>query len=294
MRALITGGKGFVGRWLTAHLEANGDDVVVVDAETDVTDPAAIGPAVARSAPDAIYHLAARTHVGDSWLDPIEVLRVNALGTSAVLAAAREEAAGASVLVISSAEVYGPVDPAVLPLTEEAPLLPATPYAASKAAAEQVALQAWLGYGQRVIVARPFNHVGPGQAPNFAVPALARRIAEAVASGGRALRVGTVSTQRDFTDVRDVVRAYRLLIERGQSGTVYNICSGKAVSIEEVARRLMALCGVELELAPDPELIRPVDVPVLLGDPSRLVLATGWQPEIDLDDTLRAVLEDVA
>lgn len=292
MRALITGGRGFVGRWLAAHLREAGDDVVVVDAETDVTDEAAIDQALAAARPDAVYHLAARSHVGESWRDPLNVLRVNVLGTAGVLAAARRANEDATVLVVSSAEVYGALSGAELPVSEDAPLRPATPYAASKAAAENVAVQAWLGYGQRVVVVRPFNHVGPGQPPTFAVPALARRVAEARRTGATELTVGTVTTRRDFTDVRDVVRAYRLLVERGDPGTVYNVCSGVDVAISDVAHTLMALAGVDLRLVTDPALVRPVDVPVLRGDPSRLAAATGWAPLISLDETLRDVLAD--
>jgi GDP-4-dehydro-6-deoxy-D-mannose reductase len=292
VRALITGGRGFVGRWLTAHLRDAGDEVVVVDAETDVTDEAAVDRALDAANPDAVYHLAARTHVGDSWRDPLDVLRVNVLGTAAVLAAARRATPGATVLVVSSAEVYGALSVSELPVVEDAPLRPATPYAASKAAGEDVALQAWRGYGQRVVVVRPFNHVGPGQAATFAVPALARRVAEARRTGATELTVGTVTTRRDFTDVRDVVRAYRLLVERGEPGSVYNVCSGTDVAIADVARMLMALAGVDLRLVTDPLLVRPVDVPVLRGDPSRLAAATGWSPAIELHETLGDVLAD--
>jgi GDP-4-dehydro-6-deoxy-D-mannose reductase len=293
VRALVTGGRGFVGRWLTEHLGHEGDDVTAVDAETDVTDEQAVQRAIETTRPDVVYHLAARAHVGDSWREPIEVLRVNVLGTAAVLAAARRAAPEATVLVVSSAEVYGALTPEQLPVAEDARVRPATPYAASKAAAEQVALQAWLGYGQRAVVVRPFNHVGPGQGPTFAVPALARRVLEARRGGGRELVVGTVTTRRDFTDVRDVVRAYRLLVEHAQPGSVYNVCSGHDVAIADVANRLMALAGVELRMVHDERLVRPVDTPVLRGDPSRLVAATGWAPAIPLDETLRAVLADL-
>src|ERR1700677_4581121 len=227
MRALITGGKGFVGQWLASHLKDSGDDVVVIDIETDISNGPALRKAVAEASPGAIYHLAAMTHVGESWENPSEVLRVNVLGTAEVLAAARTLPAPPTVLVVSSAEVYGTVTPAQLPLREDAPTAPATPYAASKLAAEAVALQAWRGYGQPVIVVRPFNHIGPGQSPNFAVPALAKRIVEARRAGAGTLRVGTLTTRRDFTDVRDVVVAYRLLIEEGLPGSVYNMASGR-------------------------------------------------------------------
>lgn len=291
MRALITGGKGFVGHWLAAWLSQQGDEVVVIDKETDVADQAAITAAVARAAPEAIYHLAAMAHVGDSWSSPGEVLRVNVLGTAGLLAAARTAAADARVLVVSSAEVYGIVTPADLPIGEGAPVQPVTPYAASKAAAEQVALQAWRGYGQPVVVVRPFNHVGPGQGPNFAVSALARRIVEAQRAGAESMPVGNLGTRRDFTDVRDVVRAYRSLVVEGEAGEIYNVCSGQDVSIGEVAERLLALSGATLRLVTDPELVRPVDVPVLRGDPAKLEAAIGWRPAIALDDTLRDVLD---
>ena len=176
MRALITGGNGFVGHHLAAHLKAQGDEVVAIDMEVDVTDPAAVAQAVTEAAPEVIYHLAALSHVGDSWSDPSKVLSVNVIGTANVLAAARQIDGDPLTIVISSAEVYGIVAPSELPLTELSEVRPASPYAASKAAAEQVALQATRGFGQRMIVVRPFNHVGPGQPPVFAVPALAKRI----------------------------------------------------------------------------------------------------------------------
>jgi GDP-4-dehydro-6-deoxy-D-mannose reductase len=230
------------------------------------------------------------THVGESWEHPSQVLRVNVLGTAELLAAARTVERAPTVLVVSSAEVYGVVQPAQLPLSEDTPTAPATPYAASKLAAEAVALQAWRGYGQPVLVVRPFNHIGPGQSPNFAVPALAKRIVEARRSGAGALRVGTLTTRRDFTDVRDVVVAYRLLVEKGVPGTVYNVASGQDVAISEVAEQLLSLAAADLELVTDPELVRPVDVPVLRGDAARLREATGWAPTIPLATTLADVL----
>jgi GDP-4-dehydro-6-deoxy-D-mannose reductase len=290
MRALITGGKGFVGQWLAAHLKDRGDEVAVIDIETDVADGAAVRRVMADVVPDAIYHLAAMTHVGESWDDPSRVLRVNVLGTAEILAAARTLPAGPRVLIVSSAEVYGVVDPGQLPLGEDTPTAPASPYAASKLAAEDVALQAWRGYGQPVTVVRPFNHIGPGQSPNFFVPALAKRIVDAGRSGAHALKVGTLTTRRDFTDVRDVVAAYRLLMERGVPGDVYNVCSGRDVAMSEVAAQLLELAGADLTFETDPELVRPVDVPVLRGDAGKLRDATGWQPLIPLATTLADVL----
>jgi GDP-4-dehydro-6-deoxy-D-mannose reductase len=290
VRALITGGKGFVGQWLAAHLKDAGDEVAVIDLETDVSDGAAVRRVMADVRPEAIYHLAAMTHVGESWENPSLVLKVNVLGTAELLAAARTLEEVPRMLVVSSAEVYGVVTPAQLPLREDTPTAPATPYAASKLAAEAVALQAWRGYGQPVVVVRPFNHIGPGQSPNFAVPALAKRIVEAGRSGAGTLAVGTLTTRRDFTDVRDVVIAYRLLMEAGRPGTIYNVCSGHDVAIAEVADQLLALAKADLKLVTDPELVRPVDVPVLRGDAALLEAATGWRPSIPLATTLADVL----
>lgn len=292
MRALVTGGRGFVGRWLCSHLEETGDEVVVTGHDLDVMDAGAVRTVVRHAAPDAVYHLAALTHVGESWEAPAETFRVNVLGTVHVLDAARACSIPPRVLVVSSAEVYGAVALEELPVTEDAPLRPVTPYAGSKAAAEYAALQAYLGYGVPAVRVRAFNHAGPGQSPSFVVSALARRIVEAERVGARSVRVGNLEARRDITDVRDVVRAYRLVIERGEAGTVYNVCSGRAVVVGELARRLLRFSHADLELEPDPELVRPVEVPVLLGDPSRLRAVTGWTSEIPLDETLAAVLED--
>jgi GDP-4-dehydro-6-deoxy-D-mannose reductase len=290
MRALITGGKGFVGQWLASHLKDCGDEVAILDVETDIADGPAVRKAVADASPDVIYHLAALTHVGESWENPSQVLKVNVLGTAELLAAARVLESPPVVLVVSSAEVYGVVSPEQLPLREDTPPAPATPYAASKLAAEAVALQSWRGYRQPVIVVRPFNHIGPGQSPNFAVPALAKRIIEARKAGNHTLPVGTLTTRRDFTDVRDVVVAYRLLVLHGTPGTTYNVCSGRDVAISDVADELLTLAHADLELVIDPDLVRPVDVPVLRGDSSLLQATTGWTPSIALATTLADVL----
>lgn len=292
MRGFVTGASGFVGSWLVAHLRGRGDEVVAVDSEVDVTDSTALKESLISFRPDAVYHLAALTHVGRSFTDPSEVVRVNALGTLSVLEAARQCEKPPTVLIISSAEVYGAVKESDLPLNEEAPLAPMSPYAASKIAAEYLAVQAHLAYGLPVIRVRPFNHVGPGQSTHFAVPALASRIIAAKKGGAGWIPVGYLGARRDLTDVRDVVRAYRMLVTDGEPGAVYNVCSGTAVAIDEVARRLLDLAGVDLELRPDPSLIRPVDVPVLLGDPRKLEAQTGWKPDIDLDRTLADVLAE--
>jgi GDP-4-dehydro-6-deoxy-D-mannose reductase len=293
VRAVITGAAGFVGRHLATHLAEEGDVVAAVDRDFDVTDFTAMSGVFSSFNPDAIYHLAALSHVGTSWDDPGEVLRVNVLGTNSVLSAARQSAPNASVLVVSSAEVYGTVRKEELPLSESAEIRPSSPYAASKAAVEPIARQASIGFGQRVIIVRPFNHIGPGQSPLFFVPAVARRLVEARAAGVREVSVGGLAARRDFTDVRDVVRAYRLLLERGVSGEVYNVCSGVDVSIADVADRLREHLYPHAVFVEDPGLNRPQDVPILRGDPTRLHEVTGWSPMITLDATLRDVVEEV-
>ncbi|MGH9181911.1 MAG: NAD-dependent epimerase/dehydratase family protein, partial [Acidimicrobiales bacterium] len=225
MRAFVTGGHGFVGTWLRAHLEAEGDEVVAPGSEVDITDAAATAAAMVAAAPEVVYHLAGLAHVGRSWAEPAEFLRVNAGGTLNVLEAARRVASPPRVLVVSSAEVYGHVGPDRLPLTEDAPRRPVSPYAASKAAAEMVTVQAHLGHGTAVVVARPFNHIGPGQDPSFMLPGLAGRILAAQRHGVAVLGVGNLSPRRDLTDVRDIVRAYRLLATAGAAGATYNVCS---------------------------------------------------------------------
>jgi GDP-4-dehydro-6-deoxy-D-mannose reductase len=292
MRALVTGASGFVGSYLSAHLEECGDEVIALDDSVDLGDPAGavtVGDQLKLVAPDVIYHLAALTHVGRSWEDPVSTMRVNALGTLSVLEAARVQSHPPRVLLISSSEVYGAGQGR--PIREDDPLRPVTPYAASKVSAEYLGLQAFLGRGLDVVRARPFNHIGPGQGDVFVVSALARRIVEAERAGGGAIAVGNLAAARDFTDVRDVVRAYRLLATSGAAGDVYNVCSGVARQVEELFKILIAHSSVPVEAREDPELFRPVDVPMLVGDNSRLVDLVGWRPEIDLSQTLVAVLD---
>ena len=290
MRAFVTGAGGFVGRHLTAHLEAAGDEVLRLAEGIDIADEAAVAAAVAEAAPEVVYHLAGWAHVGESWEHPTEVVRVNVGGTAAVLEACRQAEVG-RVLVVGSADAYGAFGPDDLPLREDLPLRPVTPYGASKAAAEVLALQAHRASGVEVVLTRSFNHTGPGQPPSFVVAALARRIVEAAADGSHEVRVGNLSAQRDLLDVTDVVRAYRVLATTAEPGRAYNVCSGVPVVIEELARRLAELSGTTVDLVVDPVLVRPVDVPLVVGDNTRL-RALGWQPEVALAETLRRVLDD--
>ena len=290
MKAFVTGGQGFVGPWLVEHLRDSGDDVVVAGPDVDVTDAEGLGRAMTGAQPDAVYHLAAQSSVGSSWSDAARTFEVNATGTLRVLGAAQECRSRPRVLLVSSAEVYGAVAPAQLPVGESEPFRPVTPYAASKAAAELLGLQAFLGTGLEVIRVRPFNHTGPGQSLQFVIPALAHQVIEAARTGATELRTGNLAVRRDLADVRDVVRAYRLLVERGCPGEVYNVCTGRSVEVEVLARRLLSLAGLDLRLQVDPSRVRPVDVPDMRGDASRLRAATGWAPVIDLDRTLADVL----
>lgn len=289
MLAYVTGSLGFVGRWLCEHLAACGDEVVGVDAEVDVTGADAVRESMCATSPDVVYHLAGLAHVGRSWEDPLTTFTVNALGTLNVLEAAARCSPVPRVIVVSSAEVYGAAGSA--PVSEEAALRPVSPYAASKAAAELIALEEHLGRGVPAITVRPFNHVGPGQSPDFVVAALARRIVAAEREGGAEVAVGNLDAERDFTDVRDVVRAYRLLAEHGTPGETYNVASGRSTTVREVAERLAGLAIHPIKLVKDPALVRPVDVPVFLGDAGKLAAATGWRPQVPLEDTLVDVLE---
>jgi len=288
MRAFLTGGSGFVGVFLRAHLEDMGDKVVVLEDGIDIAERALLADAMEDAQPEVVFHLAALTDVASSWKAPAETMRVNTLGTLAVLEAARELVRRPRVLLVSSAEVYG--GGSGQPLRETDPVRPVTPYAASKAAAELLGLQAVLGRGLEVIVARPFNHVGPGQSDAFVVSALARRIVEAERADAKEIRTGNLDAARDFTDVRDVVRAYRMLAEDGVAGEAYNVASGVAVTMSAVLDELVELAESPVQPVLDPALIRPVDVPILVGDPEKLRALTAWTPTVPLKETLADVL----
>jgi GDP-4-dehydro-6-deoxy-D-mannose reductase len=294
MRFLLTGIAGFVGRNLARHLLARGDEVcgtylderpeipglgVSALYEVDLLDGPGLARVVGAADPEAIVNLAGLSHVGESWQRMSDYFRVNVLGTENLLLAAAA-AGGRRVVVASSAEVYGAVPPERQPIVEDEMVDPRTPYALTKAAAERLAL------ARGAVVARSFNLVGPYQAPIFALPAFAAQLA-AIARGEQepVLRVGNLSARRDFVHVDDGAAAYRLLAEKGRPGEVYNIASGEAPSIAEALERLMAISKVQARIEQDPERMRPVDLPLLLGDNSRLK-ALGWEPRRTLDDAL--------
>jgi len=294
MRALVTGSRGFVGTHLIAHLNACADDVVEVDrviGSPPIEDAGAVSELIAETKPDAVYHLAGQSDVAASWDDPIGTFRTNADGTLHVVRACID-AGVERLLSVTSSDIYGMVDPGDLPIAEHAPLRPVNPYAASKAAAEMVCIQGFLGHGLGVIRARAFNHLGPGQSDRFLAPALAARIAANEQTNSTAVPVGNLSARRDFTDVRDVVRAYRLLVEDGAPGEAYNVCSGRDVAVSDIAETLLDLAKIPMTLEQDQRLFRPVDLPVQRGDNAKLNKATGWTPKIALADTLADTLED--
>lgn len=295
MRVLITGVAGFLGRHLARGLQEHGWQVAgtvlaeraelpgVEEFPVDVTEPSALRRAVERWAPDAVVHLAGLTHVGSSWRQMPEYFRVNVEGSANVLAAA----AGRRLVFASSAEVYGRVAETEQPLAEQRPVAPRSPYALTKAAAELL-----MRRGAAVIV-RSFNIVGPGQAESFALPSFAGQLA-AIARGDAepTLRVGNLEARRDFVHVADAVRAFRLLLDEGVAGEVYNLGSGQAHSIAEALRGLMAVSGVTAQVEVDAERLRPVDVPLLEADTTRL-RTLGWQPEKTLEDALQDLWESV-
>jgi len=295
VRAVVTGARGFVGRHLTRHLVDLSVEVVSLDVDdtrpVDVTDRDAVARRIAEVSPDVVYHLAALSHVGASWTSGDLLTDVNVGGTAAVVDACIAAGVG-RVLVVGSAEQYGAVEPSAIPVVETTECRPLSPYGTSKVAAEAVALEAYRTHGLTVVCTRAFNHTGPGQSPTFLIPGLAARIAAAERDGADEIALGNGDPVRDFSDVRDVVRAYALLAQQGIAGEVYNVCSGRGLRVGDVAARLLARARRPLRVVTATDLVRAVDVPVLVGDPTKLVTATGWRPEHDLDDTLDAVLAE--
>lgn len=293
MKALVTGAGGFVGPHLLSHLRSMGDDAVGFDLRDgpDLLDGPGWSDLLASERPETIYHLAGWSDVGASWRSPIDTFRVNALGTMTLLEAARN-AEVKRILLISSADVYGLVEPADQPIDEQLTPQPRSPYGLSKQAAEDAGRQYQRAHGLEVVIVRPFNHLGPGQSPNFVAPSFATQIAQAEVDGHGELAHGDLTARRDLTDVRDVVRAYRLLSVDGVAGETYNVCSGHAESMQQLLDTLIAQSTVTVSTSIDPERLRPVELPILRGSHRKLTNATGWQPEISLETTLIDVLDE--
>ncbi len=313
MRALVTGGAGFVGVHLLEHLRSQGHEVTAVvlpqdenaqrrvgervDGVTirsaDILDAAALRKLVAASRPEAIFHLAAFSNPEDSFRQVRLALETNILGAHNLLRAALDTARSMRVLLVGSAQQYGHIEEADQPIGEDRPLEPLTPYAVSKASQELLGQRYFLSEQLPVFYTRSFNHTGPGQADSYVCSSFARQVAE-VELGSREplLRVGNLSARRDFTDVRDIVRAYVAIVERGRPGRAYNVCRGEAVPIQAVLDRLIELGNVELEVEVDPERYHALDAPLVVGDNRRLRTDTDWEPRFSLIETLRGLLND--
>jgi GDP-4-dehydro-6-deoxy-D-mannose reductase len=305
MRVLITGSSGFVGRHLIRELIQHGHEPLALDLvrdrnlpasvpsfDADILDAEKLNQLVAQTNPEAGVHLSGIAFVPAGWQNPERTLTVNIIGTVNLLEAFRRLASRARVLAISSAQIYGRPQQAE-PIGEETPLRPDTPYAISKAAADQLTLLYARQHGLHALVARPYNHIGPGQAAQFVVPAFAEQLlAISRRQAPPTLRVGNLDCRRDFTDVRDVVRAYRLLLEQGQAGQAYNIASGREVSIREILDLLCRQLGVTPAVEIDPARFRPEERQARLSI-KKISAAVRWQPEITLAATLRDVVAEM-
>ncbi|MHB0866937.1 MAG: GDP-mannose 4,6-dehydratase [Thermoleophilia bacterium] len=311
MKVFITGINGFAGSHLTRYLlDIGGISVTGLDLSAppealtsefgrqvpvvhccDLGDTAAVAAALEQEQPDAVIHLAARAQVAGAWENASAIMEANVVGTQALMQSLHAKAPKARVLMISSSEVYGKAAPDEMPMTETSHLRPGNPYSVSKIAQEFVGLQYREAFGMEVVVARPFNHIGPRQVGNFVVAAFARQIAE-IEAGQRqpVLRVGNLESSRDFTDVRDIVAGYYLLLTQGVPGECYNVASGKSHPISEILDILLSLARVQPEIEPIPELMRPSDTPIVIGDASKLRELGDWQPRIPLEQSLTDTL----
>lgn len=309
MRVLITGIGGFVGQHLARHLLETQPDIqlygtvldkpsvrlpsAVTQHALDLRDSTATRALLQQVQPEQVYHVAGIAAVGRSFDAAWETIENNVLAQLTVLQACLELAQHPRVLVIGSGEIYGPAQPEHLPADEDTPLRPSSPYSVSKVTQDMLGLQFFLSYALPVIRVRPFNHLGPGQGEGFVAPDFALQIAR-IEAGLQEPRmyVGNLDALRDFLDVRDVVRAYRLVMAHGTPGEVYNIASGVTHSIQELLDTLLGYSRVEIEVCEDPRRMRPASVPILWGDASRVQAATGWKPTFSFPQTLLDVLND--
>jgi GDP-4-dehydro-6-deoxy-D-mannose reductase len=305
-RVLITGASGFVGRHLAAYLAQQGEtEIIGLSSQKrpslsegrllvcDLRDAELTTRVLAHYEPEVIYHLAGQSHVPRSFADPADTLITNVVGQINLFEGCRAAGIDPVIVTVSSAEIYGSVDPDAIPINEETPLRPNNPYASSKAAQDIYAGQYVASYGMKVVRARPFNHVGLGQSDRFVVSSFARQIAEAEAGIAEpVVLVGDLEPVRDFLDVRDVVRAYMMLAHARFAGAVFNIASGQGTRIRDVLEILISASTCEIDVRTDPERMRPSDVPEFRGDSSRIRAATGWEPEFSLQQTVVDVLDD--
>ena len=308
-RALITGGAGFVGQWLAKALLAEGASVLsfslhpptsgilspderasITWLKGDIRDTDAVHGVLDTSKPDLIFHLAGVSFVPEARDAPVMTYEVNVLGAVRLLGEiSRRRAAGEidpTILIVGSATQYGRHAAAEMPLSEEAEQRPIDVYAASKAAQETAARQAYRADGLRVICTRSFNHSGPGHPDHFLLPALVRRAIELQGTRGAELRLGNQDSVRDYLHVADVVHAYQLLVNKGVAGETYNVCSGEGVSALELARQVLLRVGTTAEITTDPAFVRGGDIPILVGSPAKLERSTAWRPTRTRDDII--------
>jgi GDP-4-dehydro-6-deoxy-D-mannose reductase len=291
MKVLIVGGAGFVGKHMQAYL-AQDFECFATDSSTDIRKLEHVEKVVKQAEPDWVVHLAAVSHVPLSFEYPFETYQVNFLGTLNVLVALRSAGFRGRMLYVGSSQVYGTQVPGEGPLTESRILKPLNPYAVSKLAGEALCYQWSQTEDFEIVMARPFNHIGPGQSENFVIPDFARQIAEIkIGSRPAVLEVGNIEAARDFTDVRDVVRAYRMLLEKGKNGEVYNVCSGQEATIRHVIELLLDLAEAKAEMRHGSERYRVADQARMVGSAQKLREATGWTPQIPLKDSLKTILE---
>lgn len=288
MKLLLTGANGFVGQCVQAALPC-----VPLPDGLDLRDRAALTAAVAAIQPDTVLHLAAQSFVPASFESPRETFDINFYGTLNLLEALQAAGFNGRMLFVGSGDIYGQVAEAALPVREDHPLHPRNPYAVSKVAAEALCYQWSQTSGFAIIMVRPFNHIGPGQSPRFAIADFAKQVME-IRLGRRApvLQVGDIDVTRDFTDVRDVVRAYGLLLEQGRNGAVYNVCSGREYDIRDLLRRLMVLAGVDARMEQDQARLRPAEQRRMVASFEALHRDTGWQPAITIEQSLQDLLND--
>ena len=303
MKALITGIDGFVGNHLSNYLLKEGYAVYgtsVIDGfkkeninicHMNVLDKEEIRNVINKIKPDQIYHLAGQSAVGLSWKNPVLTVDINISGTLNLLDIIRELKLNVSILIIGSSDQYGIIKPEECPVNEEHTQKPQSPYGISKKTQEELALLYSKAYDMNIIAVRPFNHIGTGQNLNFVVPDFASRIADIENGAEPILKVGNLETYRDFTDVKDIVRGYAMLLNKGRKGEVYNIGSGKEVKVYDILRKLIDISGVSIKIEIDPDKFRPIDVPLIVSDNSKIFNDTGWKPEIILDDTLNEILQ---
>lgn len=298
MKALITGSEGFVGKYLRAELEAHGYDVTGLDlapgektVAVNLLEAEKVDALLEEMQPEVIFHLAGQASVGLSWKKPAMTMEINLIAAVNLMETARKYCPGCAIVLVGSSDEYGNLKEKGQLVSEETPLQPMTPYAISKIAQEQTGQAYAKAYGMKICMTRSFNHGGAGQKPGFMIPDFAQGIVKAERGEADAVCVGNLSSKRDFTHVKDIVRAYRLIAEKGKAGEIYNVGSGKTYSAQEVLDRLIALAKAPVAVKQDPARMRPSDTPVICCDHSKLTRDTGWEPEIPLDEILKDTLE---